>query len=54
MLAVELASTAGNGNKHEIRKVPDDYVEAYAEAIAEGFEEKGRINGTIIMRKGNS
>jgi len=54
MLAVEVASTNGNGNKHEIRKVPDDDVEAYAQAIADGFEEKGRINGTIIMRKGFS
>ncbi len=53
-LAVDVASQNTNGHKYEIRKVAAEDENAYAEAIADGFEEKGRINGTIIMRRGQN
>jgi len=57
MLGVEVAmegSSKSNGNTYEVKKIVATDEDAYALAVAEGFEEKGRINGTIIMRRGNN
>ena len=54
MLGVEVATQGSNGQTHEVRKVSATDEDAYAQAVAEGYQESGRINGTIIMRKGNN
>ena len=54
LLGVEVAMQGGNGQTYEVRKVSATDEDAYAQAVAEGYQESGRINGTVIMRKGNN
>ena len=55
MLAVEVAMAGqSNGASYEVRKVAATDEDAYAQAVAEGYQEAGRVNGTIIMRRGQN
>jgi len=52
MLAVEVAMVGqSNGVSYEVKKVAATDEDAYAQAVAEGYQEAGRVNGTIILRR---
>jgi integrase len=52
MVAVEVASAGqSNGTKYEVRKIAATDEDGYALAVAEGFTEAGKVNGTVILRR---